>query len=76
VLCVAFFDGTCKPMSATCTKVSAETRRAILVDHKRCFATPMENEICGTRNDASFWGCGDPACPNEPLQSDINCYGP
>jgi hypothetical protein len=75
-LCVAYYDGTCTAMSSGCTKVSADTRKAILVDHRRCFMTPMNDEICGTRNGSTFWGCGEPACPSEPLPSDVNCYGP
>jgi hypothetical protein len=47
-----------------------------MVNHERCFAKPIGNEICGTRDGLSFWGCGEPPCPNEPLVSDINCYGP
>ncbi len=75
-LCVAYYDGTCKPMQSTCNKVSAETRRAILVNHERCFAKPIGDEICGTRDGQPFWGCGEPPCPNETLPSDVNCYGP
>jgi hypothetical protein len=75
-LCVAYYDGTCKPMYTTCNKVSAATRQAILVDHERCSGKPMGDEICGTRDGLHFWGCGEPACPTQTLQSDINCYGP
>jgi uncharacterized protein YqgV (UPF0045/DUF77 family) len=75
-LCVAYYDGTCKPMQSTCNKVSAATRQAILVSHERCFATAMGDEICGTRDGQHFWGCGEPPCGNETLSSDINCYGP
>jgi hypothetical protein len=75
-LCVAYYDGTCKPMSSTCVKVSASTRDAILVNHERCFGKLISNEICGLRDGLPFWGCGEPPCPNEPLVSDVNCYGP
>jgi len=75
-LCVAYYDGTCKAMQSACNKVSAATRQAILVNHERCFAKAIGDEICGTREGQHFWGCGEPACPNETLTSDINCYGP
>ena len=75
-LCVAYYDGTCMPMSTGCRKVSAETRDRILVKHENCFLNPLGNDVCGTRNGQTFWGCGDPPCPNETLLSDINCYGP
>jgi hypothetical protein len=75
-LCVAYYDGTCKPMQSTCREVSATTRQSILVDHQSCFAKPTGDEICGTQNGGHFWGCGAPPCPNEPLLSDVNCYGP
>jgi hypothetical protein len=75
-LCVAYYDGTCKPMQSTCNKVSAATRQAILVNHERCFAKAIGDEICGTRDGQHFWGCGEPPCGNETTPSDINCYGP
>jgi hypothetical protein len=75
-LCVAYYDGQCKPLYSTCNQVTATTRQAILVDHARCFDKPMGDEICGTRDGQHFWGCGEPACPNETLESDIDCYGP
>lgn len=75
-LCVAYYDGTCQPLQTTCRKVSAETRESILVKHESCFMQTTSDEICGTENGQHFWGCGAPACPDEPLVSDINCYGP
>ena len=77
-LCVAYYDGTCKPMYSSCNKVSAATRESILVNHERCFGKPIGNEICGTREGQPFWGCGEPSCgeDKETLVSDINCYGP
>jgi hypothetical protein len=75
-LCVGFYDGTCTPMSSRCVKVSATTRESILVKHESCFGKAIGNEICGDADGGSLWGCGEPACPNEPLVSDINCYGP
>jgi hypothetical protein len=74
-LCVAYYDGLCKPLQSTCNKVSAETRQRILVNHENCFLNPLGNDVCGTRDGQTFWGCGAPSCPNETLQSDINCYG-
>jgi hypothetical protein len=47
-----------------------------LVTHESCFAKPASDEICGTRDGGAFWGCGQPACSNETLVSDVNCYGP
>jgi hypothetical protein len=75
-LCVGFYDGTCTAMGTNCVKVSAATRDSILVTHESCFAKPASDEICGTRDGGAFWGCGQPACSNETLVSDVNCYGP
>jgi hypothetical protein len=77
-LCVAYYDGTCKPMNVGCNKVSATTRESILVNHERCFAKPIGDEICGLKDGQHFWGCGEPTCgkDKETLLSDINCYGP
>jgi len=74
--CVAYYDGMCTPMSTSCVKVSAATRASILVNHERCFAKPTGDEICGNRDGGVFWSCSEPPCLNEPLVSDINCYGP
>jgi hypothetical protein len=73
---VAYYDGTCTPMQSTCRQVSAETRDSILRRHESCFGKAVGDEICGTRDGQHFWGCGSPPCPDEPLASDINCYGP
>jgi hypothetical protein len=75
-LCVATYDGTCRPMSTFCRKVSAETRDRILVKHESCFMKPLGDEVCGNRDVGVFWGCGGPPCIDEPLLSDINRYGP
>jgi hypothetical protein len=77
-LCVGYYDGTCKAMYTSCNKVSVATRISILLNHERCFSSPMGDEICGTRDGQHFWGCGEPPCPaeKETLVSDINCYGP
>jgi hypothetical protein len=77
-LCVAYYDGTCTPMSSRCNKVSAATRESILVKHESCFMKPIGEEICGSRDSGVFFGCGEPSCgkDKEPLVSDINCYGP
>jgi hypothetical protein len=77
-LCVGYYDGTCTAMYTSCNKVSTATRISILLNHERCFSSPMGDEICGTRDGLHFWGCGEPACPaeKETLVSDINCYGP
>ena len=66
-LCVAFYDGTCKPMSTACRKVSAQTRQSILVDHQSCFMKPTGDEICGNADGGMFRGCGAPPCLSEPL---------
>jgi len=62
-------------MGTNCVKVSAATRDSILVTHESCFAKPASDEICGTRAGGASWGCGQPACSNETLVSDVNCYG-
>ncbi len=75
-LCVAYYDGRCTPLGSRCNRVGGTTRDAILVDHARCFSSPIGDEICGLSNGQHFWGCGEPPCPNQPTLSDINCYGP
>jgi hypothetical protein len=78
-LCVQFYDGTCRPMSATCTKVSATCLTA-KTDPAICGMTAAptcRNEICGSSDGgANIFMCGSPKCEHEIAGTDIGCYGP
>jgi hypothetical protein len=80
-ICVQYYDGTCKSMSATCRKVSATCQTMAKSDPQSCSqaANPScQYEICQSPEDGGplLFMCGSPGCPNEVAGTDIGCYGP
>jgi hypothetical protein len=75
-ICVAYYDGTCTSMGASCRKVSASCRESVIVQGAACFERPCNDDICGLKDGRHFWACNYAPCPGDTLRADAKCYGP
>ena len=75
-ICVAYYDGTCTSMGASCRKVSASCQESVIVQGAACFEGPCNDDICGLKDGQHFWACNYAPCSGDTLRADAKCYGP